>query len=220
VEDMTRNSFDLKLQQLHEDLMSMGAAVIKQIEDSINALKEQDEALTDKVIEKDDIIDKFEEGIEDKCIKLMATEQPLAGDLRRIFIATKIITDLERMGDHAVDIAKIAKKLIGENYIKELIDIPKMAKIVEGMIKDSLEVYITRDADRAHEVSKMDDEVDKLYKNIFAELLIIMRNDPTTINQASQFLFVCKFLERMADHATNICEWTVYLECGERLKLN
>lgn len=217
---MTRNSFDLKLQQLHEDLMSMGEAVTKQIEDSINALKEQDEALTDKVIEKDDIVDKFEEEIEDKCIKLMATEQPLAGDLRRIFIATKIITDLERMGDHAVDIAKIAKKLIGENYIKELIDIPKMAKIVEGMIKDSLEVYITRDVNRAHEVSKMDDEVDKLYKNIFAELLIIMRNDPTTINQASQFLFVCKFLERMADHATNICEWTVYLECGERLKLN
>jgi phosphate transport system protein len=217
---MTRNSFDLKLQQLHEDLMSMGEVVAKQIEDSINALKEQDEALTDKVIEKDDIVDKYEEEIEDKCIKLMATEQPLAGDLRRIFIATKIITDLERMGDHAVDIAKIAKKLIGENYIKELIDIPKMAKIVEGMIKDSLEVYITRDVNRAHEVSKMDDEVDKLYKNIFAELLIIMRNDPTTINQASQFLFVCKFLERMADHATNICEWTVYLECGERLKLN
>ncbi len=217
---MTRNSFDLKLQQLHEDLSSMGEAVTKQIEDSINALKEQDEALADKVIEKDDIVDKFEEEIEDKSIKLMATEQPLAGDLRRIFIATKIITDLERMGDHAVDIAKIAKKLIGENYIKELIDIPKMAKIVEGMIKDSLEVYITRDADRAREVSKMDDEVDKLYKNIFAELLIIMRNDPTTINQASQFLFVCKFLERMADHATNICEWTVYLECGERLKLN
>lgn len=217
---MTRNSFDLKLQQLHEDLMSMGEVVAKQIEDSINALKKQDEALTDKVIEKDDIVDKYEEEIEDKCIKLMATEQPLAGDLRRIFIATKIITDLERMGDHAVDIAKIAKKLIGENYIKELIDIPKMAKIVEGMIKDSLEVYITRDVNRAHEVSKMDDEVDKLYKNIFAELLIIMRNDPTTINQASQFLFVCKFLERMADHATNICEWTVYLECGERLKLN
>jgi len=217
---MTRNSFDLKLQQLHEDLMSMGEVVAKQIEDSINALKEQDEALTDKVIEKDDIVDKFEEEIEDKCIKLMATEQPLAGDLRRIFIATKIITDLERMGDHAVDIAKIAKKLIGENYIKELIDIPKMAKIVEGMIKDSLEVYINRDISGAHEVSKKDDEVDKLYKNIFAELLIVMRKDPTTINQASQFLFVCKFLERMADHATNICEWTVYLECGERLKLN
>ncbi|MEW8993402.1 phosphate signaling complex protein PhoU [Clostridium sp.] len=217
---MTRNSFDLKLQQLHEDLMSMGEAVVKQIEDSINALKEQDKDLAEKVIEKDDVIDNFEEEIEDKCVKLMATEQPLASDLRRIFIATKIITDLERMGDHAVDIAKIAKKLIGENYIKELIDIPKMAKIVEAMIKDSLEVYITRDANRAYEVSKMDDEVDKLYKNIFAEMLIIMRNDPTTINQASQFLFVCKFLERMADHATNICEWTVYLECGERLKLN
>ena len=217
---MTRNSFDLKLQQLHEDLMTMGDTVAKQIDDSINALKEQDKLLAEEVIEKDDIIDNFEQEIEDKCIKLMATEQPLASDLRRIFIVTKIITDLERMGDHAVDIAKIAKKLIGESYIKELIDIPKMAKIVKIMIKDSLDVYITRDVSRAHEVSKMDDEVDKLFKSIFAELLVIMRNDPTTINQASQFLFVCKFLERMADHTTNICEWTVYLESGEKLKLN
>ncbi len=176
---MTRNSFDLKLQQLHEDLMAMGEAVAKQIEDSIDALKKQDEILAEKVIQKDDVIDDFEEDIEDKCIKLMATEQPLASDLRRIFITTKIITDLERMGDHAVDIAKISKKLIGETYIKELIDIPNMAKIVEKMIKDSLEVYITTDINRAHEVSK-----------------------------------------RMADHATNICEWTIYLESGEKLKLN
>lgn len=217
---MTRNSFDLKLQQLHEDLMAMGEAVAKQIEDSIDALKKQDDILAEKVIQKDDVIDDFEEDIEDKCIKLMATEQPLASDLRRIFITTKIITDLERMGDHAVDIAKIAKKLIGETYIKELIDIPNMAKIVEKMIKDSLEVYITTDISRAHEVSKMDDLVDKLFKSIFDELLVIMRNDQTTINQASQFLFICKFLERMADHATNICEWTIYLECGEKLKLN
>lgn len=217
---MTRNSFDLKLQQLHEDLMAMGEVVAKQIEDSIDALKKQDEILAEKVIQKDDVIDDFEEDIEDKCIKLMATEQPLASDLRRIFITTKIITDLERMGDHAVDIAKISKKLIGETYIKELIDIPNMAKIVEKMIKDSLEVYITTDINRAHEVSKMDDQVDKLFKSIFDELLVIMRNDQTTINQASQFLFVCKFLERMADHATNICEWTIYLECGEKLKLN
>lgn len=217
---MTRNSFDLKLQQLHEDLMAMGEAVAKQIEDSIDALKKQDEILAEKVIQKDDVIDDFEEDIEDKCIKLMATEQPLASDLRRIFITTKIITDLERMGDHAVDIAKISKKLIGETYIKELIDIPNMAKIVEKMIKDSLEVYITTDISRAHEVSKMDDQVDRLFKSIFDELLVIMRNDQTTINQASQFLFICKFLERMADHATNICEWTIYLECGEKLKLN
>ncbi len=217
---MTRNSFDLKLQQLHEDLMAMGEAVTKQIEDSIDALKKQDEILAEKVIQKDDVIDDFEEEIEDKCIKLMATEQPLASDLRRIFITTKIITDLERMGDHAVDIAKIAKKLVGGTYIKELIDIPKMAKIVEKMIKDSLEVYITTDISRAQEVSKMDDKVDILFRSIFDELLVIMRNDQATINQASEFLFVCKFLERMADHATNICEWTIYLECGEKLKLN
>lgn len=217
---MTRNNFDSKLEQLHKELLEMGDAVEKQIEDSINALKNQDEKLAKSVIEKDDLIDKYEEDIESKCVKLLATEQPLAIDLRRIFITTKIITDLERMGDHAVDIAKVAMRLTKEQYIKELIDIPKMAKIVQTMIKEAIEVYVTRDVERAYEVCKMDDKVDILFKDIFNELLLIMRNDSSTIHQASQFLFVCKFLERMGDHTTNVCEWTVYLETGKKLNLN
>ncbi|MEG1255263.1 phosphate signaling complex protein PhoU [Clostridium sp.] len=217
---MTRNSFDSKLEQLHQELLKMGDEVEKQIEDSIEALKNQDEKLAKSVIEKDDIINKYEEEIENTCIKLLATEQPLATDLRRIFITTKIITDLERMGDHAVDIAKVAMRLTKEQYIKELIDIPKMAKMVQRMIKDALEVYVVGDVTRAYEVCKMDDQVDILFKDIFNELLLIMRSDSSTIHQASQFLFVCKFLERMADHTTNICEWTVYLETGEKLNLN
>lgn len=217
---MTRNSFDLKLEQLHQDLIHMGDAVQKQILDCIEALKSQDKKLSESVIDKDDCIDKYEEDIENKCIRLMATEQPIAIDLRRIFMSSKVITDLERMGDHAVDIAKIAQKLIGKEYIKELIDIPKMAEIVEGMLKEALEAYVGRDAVKARKVCKMDDEVDKLFMSIFNELLLIMREDSSTIDQASQFLFVCKYLERMADHTTNICEWTVYLETGEKLNLN
>lgn len=217
---MTRNSFDLKLEQLHQDLIHMGDAVQKQILDCIEALKSQDKKLSESVIDKDDCIDKYEEDIENKCIRLMATEQPIAIDLRRIFMSSKVITDLERMGDHAVDIAKIAQKLMGKEYIKELIDIPKMAEIVEGMLKEALEAYVGRDAVKARKVCKMDDEVDKLFMSIFNELLLIMREDSSTIDQASQFLFVCKYLERMADHTTNICEWTVYLETGEKLNLN
>lgn len=217
---MTRNSFDSKLEQLHQDLMNMGAAVEKQIIDSIDALKNQDEKLADSVIKSDDIIDKYEEDIENKCIRLMATEQPIAIDLRRIFMSSKVITDLERMSDHAVDIAKIAKKLKGKEYIKELIDIPKMAEIVEKMLKEALKAYVERDVIKAREVCIMDDEVDGLYKNIFKELLDIMREDSNAVEQAGQFLFVCKYLERMADHTTNICEWTLYLETGEKLNLN
>ncbi len=217
---MTRNSFDSKLEQLHQDLMNMGAAVEKQIIDTIDALKNQDEKLADSVIKSDDIIDKYEEDIENKCIRLMATEQPIAIDLRRIFMSSKVITDLERMSDHAVDIAKIAKKLKGKEYIKELVDIPKMAEIVEKMLKEALKAYVERDVIKAREVCIMDDEVDGLYKNIFKELLDIMREDSNTVEQAGQFLFVCKYLERMADHTTNICEWTLYLETGEKLNLN
>ncbi|MEG0133269.1 MAG: phosphate signaling complex protein PhoU [Clostridium sp.] len=217
---MTRNGFDFKLEQLHQELIKMGNSVEKQIKDSVEALRNKDKDLAEFVIENDDVIDKYEVEIEDKCIKLMATEQPLAVDLRKIFITTKIITDLERMGDHAVDIAKIAVKLIDEEYIKELVDIPKMAELVQIMIREALNVYVTGNVDRAYEVCKMDDEVDDLFKVILNELLVIMRENSNVINQASQFLFVSKFLERMADHTTNICEWTVYLETGEKLNLN
>ncbi|MEG0306940.1 MAG: phosphate signaling complex protein PhoU [Clostridium sp.] len=217
---MTRNGFDFKLEQLHQELIKMGNSVEKQIKDSVEALRNKDKDLAEFVIENDDVIDKYEVEIEDKCIKLMATEQPLAVDLRKIFITTKIITDLERMGDHAVDIAKIAVKLIDEEYIKELVDIPKMAELVQIMIREALNVYVTGNVDRAYEVCKLDDEVDDLFKVILNELLVIMRENSNVINQASQFLFVSKFLERMADHTTNICEWTVYLETGEKLNLN
>jgi phosphate transport system protein len=153
-------------------------------------------------------------------MKLIATQQPLALDLRNIFTMTKIVSDLERMADHAVDIAKITLRLKGEKYIKQLIDIPRMADIVKKMIKLCLDAYVQGDVDKAYSTCKMDDDVDAIYRQVFSELLVLMMKDPTTIKQATQFLFVCKFLERVADHATNICESTIYLVTGEQVDLN
>ena len=217
---MTRGSFDIGLQQIHNDLLIMGSIVEKQISKCIEALVNQDCDLAEKVIKDDDLVDNLQKEIEDKCIRLIATQQPLAQDLRTIFTTTKIVTDLERMADHAVDISKVAIRLKGEKYIKELVHIPEMADIANKMLKLSLDAYVEGNVERAYSTCKMDDEIDDIYKQVFAELLEIMKGDSTTVKQASQFLFVCKFLERIADHTTNICEWTVYLVTGEQIDLN
>jgi len=217
---MTRNSFDTNLHELHNDILRMGSVVEKQIYQCIDALVNQNCDLAEKIIKNDDIVDDFQKEIESKCIKLIATQQPLAQDLRNIFTTIKLVTDLERMADYAVDIAKITKRLKGEKYIKQLVDIPRMAEIVKEMIKQALDAYVEGNVEKAYETCKMDDQIDALYKQVFKELLQIMMKDPSTINQATQFLFICKFLERAADHTTNICEWTIYLVTGEHVDLN
>lgn len=217
---MVRSSFDIKLNKLHEDLRSMGLQVEIQVKESIEALKNQDYQLAEKIIINDDIVDKFEADIENNCIKLMVTENPLGVDLRNIFIATKIITDLERIADHAVDIAKITILLKDEEYVKKLIHIPKMGEIVERMIEGTLEAYVNMDVALAREICCMDDEVDELYENIFHEVQDIMKVKPEAIKQCCRFLIVSRLLERMADHTTNICERIIYLQTGERVELN
>lgn len=217
---MTRGSFDSDLHKLHKDLLRMSSIVEKQIHTSIEALVHQDTDVADQVIKNDDLADNLQKEIEDKCIKLIAMQQPLAKDLRYIFTTTKIVTDLERMADHAVDIAKIVKRLKTERYIKELVDIPKMSTIVEEMIRKSIDAYVEGNIEEAYAICKMDDEIDAIYKQVFTELLEYMVHDKSNINQATQFLFVCKFLERVADHTTNICEGTIYLITGEAIDLN
>jgi phosphate transport system protein len=217
---MTRASFDLGLEQIHNDILTMGSIVEKQIFKCIEALVNQDCDLAEKVIKDDDLVDNLQKVIEDKCVRLIATQQPLASDLRTIFTSTKIVTDLERIADHAVDISKIAITLKGQTYVKQLVHIPQMADIAKEMIKFSIDAYIEADIEKAYSTCKMDDRMDTLYKEVFNELLLLMSADATTVNQGSQLLFVCKFLERVADHTTNICEWTVYLVTGEQIDLN
>lgn len=217
---MPRKVFDSHLEELHLDLTRMGSMVEKQIFQSIQALVDKDEEIANKVIKNDININNMQKEIEDKAIKLIAMQQPLAADLRIIFTTTKIVTDLERMADHAVGIAKVIKKIKNEEYMKQLADIPNMAKIVEEMFKESLDAYVHGDVEKAYAICKRDDEIDAIYKQVFSEVILMMMEDPKTINQAAQILFICKYLERIADHTTNICEWTVYLITGEQIDLN
>lgn len=217
---MTRKAFDLHLEEMHADLLRMGSLVEKQIYECIEALVNQDIKAAEEIVKNDDIIDGMQKSIEDKAIKLIAMQQPIAADLRNIFTTIKIVTDLERMADHAVDIAKVIKRLKDEKYAHPLIDIPKIGNLVKNMIKGALDAYVDTNLDKAYEVCKMDDELDAIYKHVFGELLLMMRNDPKTINQATQFLFVCKYFERVGDRTTNICESTIYLITGEQVDLN
>jgi phosphate transport system protein len=217
---MTRNCFEQELQELQVSLLKMSSMVEETLSSSVKALKTQDEELAQKVINGDDVIDGMEYIIEDKCLKLIALQSPLAGDLRVIATALKIITDLERIADYAADISKITIKLAGEKYIKELIDIPRMAEITINMVKESIDAYLHLDIDKAMEASKMDDEVDALYKQIYRELIFIMLEDPRTIHQATYFLMISRYLERIGDHVTNICERIIYSVTSEHVNLN
>lgn len=217
---MTRNYFDQELQELQVSMLKMSSMVEEIMNDSIKALKTQNVEMAKKVIDNDDSIDEMEFVVEDKCLKLIALQSPLAKDLRIIATALKIITDLERIADYAVDIAKITIKLANEKYVKELIDIPRMAEIAARMVKGSIDAYVHLDVEKAREVAKWDDEVDGLYKQIFRELLFIMMEDPKTIHQGTNFLLISRYLERIGDHVTNICERIIYSVTSEHVDLN
>lgn len=217
---MTRNYFDQELQELQVSLLKMSSMVEELLHNSVKSLKAQDVELARKVIEDDDLIDEMEFVVEDKCLKLIALQSPLAKDLRLIATALKIITDLERIADYAVDIARITIKLANEKYIKELIDIPRMSEIAVDMVKGSIDAYVNLDIEEAKNVAKMDDEMDALYKQIFRELLFIMMEDNNTVHQATYFLLISRYLERIGDHVTNICERIIHTVTSEHVNLN
>lgn len=214
----TRQSYDQELESLRQEILKMGELAQKAVHDSVEALVNQDLELAGKVLEGDDEIDRMEIEIEDKCILLIARQQPLAKDLRRISTCLKITTDIERVGDHAFDIARIAIKIAHQPLIKPLIDIPRMANLAENMLMKSLDAYFNLDIEQAEQVCIDDDEVDDIYNQVFRELLTYMMENPHTITQATQLIFVARYLERVADHSTNIAEWVIYLATGQRLR--
>jgi phosphate transport system protein len=216
---VARHSFDQGLDDLHLNLIEMGSMVEESIDNTILALKNQDVELARKIFRNDDIIDDFEKRIEKKCINLIARQQPLAKDLRTISTALKIITDMERIADHSADIAEITIRLSGQKFIKPLIDIPKMAELAKLMVNKSIDAYVKQDIQLAEEVCASDDEVDDLFNKIIIELIDLMKNDPMCIEQGIEFMFIAKYLERMADHATNIGEWVVFNVTGEHERL-
>ncbi|MGE4283651.1 MAG: phosphate signaling complex protein PhoU [Clostridia bacterium] len=217
---VTRHYFDLELESLHQDIIEMGAKVEDSIDKAIIAFKEQNVELARKVFKDDDIIDEYEHKIERKCINMIARQQPLAKDLRTISTALKIITDMERIADHAADICEFTIKMANEKYIKPIIDIPKMAKLAMIMVKNAIDAYVRQDVELAKKVCADDDEVDDYFVMLVDELRDLIRDNPDTVYQATNFILVVKYLERIGDHATNIGEWVIYNVTGVHTDMN
>ncbi len=211
---MARTDFDRDLRDLQDELLTLGGMVEKAIAKSLEALKNRDIALSEEVIAEDDIIDERRFELEEKCVDLMATQQPLAGDLRIIITVLHVAVELERMGDYAEGIAKISVAMGDEPPLKPLIDIPRMADRSSDMLRRSLDAFVNRDIESAYRICEDDDEVDALYDQVYRELLVYMMSDPSAIRRATYLLWVAHDLERIADRTTNIAERVIFLVTG------
>lgn len=210
--------YEEELRQIKEKVIRLGGLVEKQISDAVKALTERDSQLAEKVIEKDHVVNGLEVEIDELCLKVLATRQPAASDLRLITTAIKIITDLERIGDMAENISERAVELNREPPLKPFIDLPRMAEASQKMLKESLDAFVNSDIDLAARVLAEDDFVDNLNKQIFRELLTYMNEDPQTISRAMKISFISKYLERIADHATNIAEMVIFMVKGKVIR--
>lgn len=216
---MLRQHFDAELESLQEDVQRMGTYVVEMLDLALQALTQQNEELAARVVAMDDVADQMDHDIEHKCLRLLAQQQPVSRDLRVISTAMKAITDLERIGDFSVDIAKTARRLVAEPYFKPLVHIPQMAECVKRLVLEALAAYVHHDLERVQRTIEMDDAVDRYYDEIFTELLQHVEGDPTVYRQATWFTFIIHFLERIADHAVNVAERVHYMETGEVVNL-
>ena len=210
-----RNRFDRQLVQLNNELIEMGGMIEKAISDTVKALVNQDIELASNVIEYDEEIDHQEREIEQLCLKLLLQQQPVAKDLRLISAALKMITDMERIGDHATDISEITIELSKESYIKKLDHIQQMAKETMVMLVQSVEAFVNKDMDKARADIVHDDVVDDLFNKVKAELIAMIHEDVNAGEQASDLLMAAKYFERIGDHATNISEWVIFSITGQ-----
>lgn len=209
---------DEELMRLKEKILKMGALVELAIKDSVKSLVDRNDELAKGVIKRDHEINALDVQIDEDCIRLIALMQPMAVDLRFITTAMKITTDLERMGDNSVNIAERALELNKEPILKPYIDIPHMSQIAQGMTRDALDAFVRKDKKLAMDVIMRDDEVDDLKYGILEELISYMVRDPNTVSRAMKISFVAQYLERIADHATNIAEMVIYLVAGKIIR--
>tara|TARA_A100001037_G_scaffold291213_1_gene304996 strand:- start:8809 stop:9462 length:654 start_codon:yes stop_codon:yes gene_type:complete len=212
---MPREEFDRGLQLLEDDLLNLSSMVEKSILRSIDALKNRDLKLAEEIIFQDNYIDEKTNQIEEKCIHLIATQQPIATDLRRIVVFLLIANELERIGDYAEGIAKISIAMGNEPPLKPLIDIPIMAEKASNMLRNSIDSLVNRDIVTATSILSADDEIDDIYRKVYKDLLKFMLEDSKTIQRATYLLWVAHDLERTADRATNIAERVIYLVTGK-----
>lgn len=214
---MTRH-FHEELEALKQTLLAMGGLVEDQIRRVMKALLDRDDVVAREVIERDRQVNTYDVEVDEQCVSLLALHQPAAGDLRFITTAMKIVTDLERIGDQAVNIAQRVLELNVEPQLKPYIDLPRMAERAQRMVKESLDAFVARDTALARQVCEEDAEVDALKEQIFRELLTFMMEDPRTIPRAIRLILISRFMERVADHATNIAEMVIYMVEGKMVR--
>lgn len=213
-----RSRFDEQLKALHDSLIEMGALIESAIAKATKALIDHNIDLAKEVMKNDDIINEKEKEIESACLKLLLIQQPVAKDLRQISTALKMITDMERIGDQAADISEISLQLAKQDHMKQMEQIPQMARATINMVTDSIEAYINKDLDLATSVTKQDDAVDELYVNIKKELIKVVHDDADYGEQAFDLMQIAKYYERIGDHAVNIAEWVVFSITGRHIK--
>jgi len=212
--------FEQDLDALRGLVLQMGGAAEAIVQKSVEALKRRDAALCKEVIADDRMLDRMEIDIEERCVSLLARQQPMAGDLRFITAALKISNDLERVGDHAVNIAENAQRLAAEPPLKPLVDIPRMADLASGMLREALDAFVRGDAHRARKLCERDDLVDDLNDQLFRELLTYMIEKPENVTRAMELILVARNLERVADLATNVAEEVVFIAEARIIKHN
>ena len=217
---MPRDDLDQQLDILQQEVSVMAGVVGKAVLRSVDALKSRDLVESNQIVAEDDYIDQKRFEIEERCMDMIATQQPMARDLRAIIALMHIVVELERMGDYAEGIAKISLLLGQEPTLKPLIDIPRMADKATDMLRDSIDALTNRDLVKAQHVCQSDDEVDELYDQVYRELLLFMIQDPKTIERATHLLWVAHDVERIADRATNIAERVIFLITGKLVEIN
>ena len=210
-----RDKYMKQLENLNNNMIEMGAMIEKSIENAISALVRQDVETAKKAIEYDAEIDEMEKNIENMCMKILLSQQPVASDLRTVSSALKMVTDMERIGDHAADISELTILMAKESYIKHLEHIQLMAEISMTMLSESLDAYVEKDLKKAEAVIKRDDEVDDLFDKVKNELINIIHENVNDGEQAANLLMAAKYMERIGDHATNISEWVIFSITGK-----
>ena len=210
--------YDEELSTLKKEILTMGGMVEKMIADAMKALIDGDAELARKIIEYDHEVNRKELAIDQLAVDILAMRQPVARDLRLILTATKVNTDLERIGDIAVNLSERALELLEEPPLKPYVDLPRMAARTQELLKEALDSFVENNVEKAQRVMKDDDEIDALYKQIFSELLTYMLDDPKSVGRAIRLTFVAKYLERIADHATNLAEMVTYFVEGHDVR--
>lgn len=214
----TDKAFERDLTDLRDRLLSMGARVERQISESVRALTEQDSRLAEQVMESDSEVNRLEVEVDDLCRRILALRQPAASDLRLITTALKIVTDLERCGDLAVNIAQRVLDLNQSPQLKPYVDVPRLAELTQNQVRMALDAFVTADVEKAEKVLQGDDLLDALYLKIFNEMLAYMMEDSRNIRRATNLMFVAKHLERIGDHSVNVAEMVVYMVRGTDIR--